>query len=380
MRREIRDPRQDFHARIERYGLHFHTLNGLPYWNESAAYVFSKDEIAELESATNELSQRCLDGAEWVIENRAYDRLHIPEKYWQAISDSWVIDPPSLYGRFDLAFNGHNPPKLLEFNADTPTSLLEAAVIQWHWLQDVQPELDQFNSIWEALVAKWRELSQEGYFSAGHVHFGCEDHAEDVMTVAVLMDTAQEAGLQTKLMNMAEIGWHEDKRLFVDAELEPIQTLFKLYPWEILLEEPFGEYALERANAMHWIEPIWKMVLSNKAILPILWELFPDHPNLLPAYLHDPREMNAYVSKPIWGREGANVTIHASSNQVQSDGEYGDQPMVFQAYEPLPEFNGNHALVGSWVIDCAAHGIGIRESDNAITNDGARFVPHYFCP
>lgn len=380
MHREIREPRQNFHARIEHYGLHFHTLNGLPYWNESAAYVFTQDEIAELESATNELADRCLDAAEWVIENKAYARLCIPEPYWQAISDSWVIDPPSLYGRFDLVYDGHKPPKLLEFNADTPTSLLEAAVIQWHWLKDTHPEFDQFNSIWEALVTKWHELNQEGYFSAGQIHFGCEDHAEDVMTVAVLMDTAQEAGLQTKLMNMAEIGWNEDKRLFVDTELEPIQTLFKLYPWEILLEEPFGAYALERANAMHWIEPIWKMVLSNKAILPILWELFPNHPNLLRAHMSDSSDMSAYVSKPIWGREGANVTVHSGVKIIQADGEYGDQPMVYQAYEPLPEFDGNHALVGSWVIDCASHGIGIRESDSAITNDGARFVPHYFCP
>jgi glutathionylspermidine synthase len=68
------------------------------------------------------------------------------------IREAWAAQPPSLYGRFDLAWSGTGPPKLLEYNADTPTSLVEAAVAQWYWLEQVHPGGDQFNSLHERLV------------------------------------------------------------------------------------------------------------------------------------------------------------------------------------------------------------------------------------
>jgi glutathionylspermidine synthase len=320
----------------------------------------------------------CLAAVERVIEKGELGRLAIPEPAHAVIAKAWEDDPPAIYGRFDLSYDGNGPPKLLEYNADTPTSLLEAAVVQWHWLQEVEPVADQFNSIWEGLVAKWKELRLEGLLDSGQVHFGCMEPMEDLMTTAVLMDTAQEAGLEVHLMHMSEIGWDHDARCFLDARLQPIQTLFKLYPWEWMLRDKFGPLVLQSYGDVQWIEPIWKMVLSNKAILAILWEMFPDHPNLLPSYLDGPREMTEYVRKPFLGREGANVSLHRGEGTVEMPGPYDDGHFVFQAYTPLPQFDGNHAVIGSWVIDGEARGIGVRESDGPITEDFARFVPHYF--
>lgn len=380
MRRELRDPRPDYLQKVEQLGLLYHTFDDKPYWYESAAYVFEADEISELESATNTLHNLCLEAVEWVVTNRRYGLLSIPENLWKPIEKSWERNPPAIYGRFDLVFDGQSPPSMLEYNADTPTSLLEAAVVQWHWLQDVSPQADQFNSIWEGLVEKWGELKSEGYFSSGLVHFGCMEEPEDLMTTAILMDTATEAGLKVHLLNMRDIGWHDLDFRFVDDEARPMDTLFKLYPWEWLLSEEFGDYALKSFSTMDWIEPIWKMVLSNKGILAVLWSLFPGHENLLPAYLDGPRDLEDFVEKPILGREGANVRIVNRLGETCSDGDYGDGPTVFQAYRALPVFEGNHAVIGSWVIDGSARGIGIRESDGPITQDLARFVPHYFTP
>jgi glutathionylspermidine synthase len=378
MRRETRTPREDWKAKVERLGLTFHTLDGEPYWNENAAYRFTSDEITELERVTNQLHEMCLAAVEQTIERRELGRLGIPERAHRVIAKAWEDDPPAIYGRFDLAYDGSAPPKLLEYNADTPTSLLEAAVIQWHWLQDVAPESDQFNSIWEGLVAKWHALKDEGLLPSGHVHFGCMDSAEDLMTTAVLMDTAQEAGLRTSLMPMSEIGWdHVDCR-FVDGRRRPIETFFKLYPWEWMLADEFGTKALRTYGDVQWIEPIWKMVLSNKAILAILWEMYPEHPNLLRAYLDGPRDLEEYVRKPLLGREGANVAIHRQGQTHERSGPYGEGAFVYQAFAPLPVFDGNHAVLGSWIIDGEARGIGVRESDGPITEDTARFVPHLF--
>ncbi|MEZ0327850.1 MAG: glutathionylspermidine synthase family protein [Fimbriimonas sp.] len=378
MLRESRTPRTDWPAKVERLGLTFHTVDDQPYWNEAAAYRFEAAEIAELESATNELHEMCLAAVERVISENLFHRLEIPKEAHQVIAHAWEADPPAIYGRFDLAFDGNGPPKLLEYNADTPTSLLEAAVIQWHWLRDEEPEADQFNSMWEGLFEKWQDLKTEGYLNSGLVHFGCMDAPEDVMTTAVLMDTAKEAGLNVNLLPMREIGWDYDERIFVDQYHQPIKTFFKLYPWEWMLRDKFGPLTLESYGSVQWIEPIWKMVLSNKAILAILWEMYPGHPNLLPAYLDGPRDMANYVRKPFLGREGANVTIAQGGLVTDMPGPYDEGSFVFQEYAPLPVFEGNHTVVGSWVVDCVARGIGIRESNGPITEDLARFVPHYF--
>ncbi len=378
MLRETRSPRQNCREKIERLGLLFHTVDDQPYWNESAAYRFEKPEIDKIEAATNELQATCLEAVERIISQDQFDRLNIPEWVRPTIVNAWDDDPPALYGRFDLAYNGNGDPKLLEYNADTPTSLLEAAVIQWHWLQEVMPQADQFNSIWEGLTAKWKALIEEGYLDSGIVHFGCMDATEDLMTTAVLMDTAAEAGLEPRFMYMNQIGWDSSKDCFVDRGQDRIRTLFKLYPWEWLIKDEFGKHAIRTYSHIQWIEPIWKMLLSNKAILPILWEMYPNHPNLLPAYLDGPHGMTEFVKKPTLGREGANVEIITERTSFTNPGDYGDGQFVWQQYEPLPLFDGNHAVIGSWVIDGEARGIGIRESDSPITQDLARFVPHYF--
>jgi glutathionylspermidine synthase len=149
-----------------------------------------------------------------------------------------------------------------------------------------------------------------------------------------------------------------------------------LYPWEWLIHDEFGHLILQDKNKAHWIEPSWKMILSNKAILPVLWDMFPDCEWLLPAQF-DCVDLNSYVKKPILSREGANVTV-VKNNQYQAhtEGEYGEEGFIYQELCELPKFDDNYALIGSWVIGQEAAGIGIRESNSLITDNGSRFVPH----
>ena len=120
------------------------------------------------------------------------------------------------------------------------------------------------------------------------------------------------------------------------------------------------------------------MVLSNKGILPILWELFPDHPNLLPAYFEPGRIAGDYVQKPLLSREGANVTIHRQGAVLAAEGEYGAEGFVYQAYAPIPRYGSDYATVGAWIVGDEPAGIGIREDETLITRNTSRFVPHYF--
>jgi glutathionylspermidine synthase len=145
-----------------------------------------------------------------------------------------------------------------------------------------------------------------------------------------------------------------------------------------MLHEDFGRHALETAGEVQWMEPIWKMALSNKGILAILWEMFPCHPNLVEAHLDGPHQMQQYVQKPKMSREGANITLVDGDQKLETPGDYGEEGYVWQAAAPLPDFHGKRPVIGSWVIDGEAAGMGIRESDGPVTNNTSRFVPHLF--
>ena len=375
MRRLATPPRPDWREHVERdLGFAFHTINDAPYWDETACYAFTEAQVDELEAATGELEQMALQLVDRVVRagDAAYDRLRIPPFARAAVERSWTVGEKNLYGRFDLRYDGNRPPQLLEYNADTPTAVFEAAVIQWDWLESLWPGRDQFNSLHEKLIDAWRNFGlgrAPVYFSA------VRDHAEDAGTVDYLRDTAIQAGLETARIAIEDIGW--DGHRFLDLDNQPIEALFKLYPWEWILGEAFGQHLL--SGAAQVIEPAWKMVLSNKACLALLWEMAPGHPNLLPAALEPGAIDGAVVRKPIFGREGANVqVIEAGRPLAQTDGPYGAEGFVYQAHAPLPAFDGNYPVLGTWVVASQPAGLGIREDDTAITRDTSRFLPHFF--
>jgi glutathionylspermidine synthase len=378
VRRVASPPRPDWAARVEAVGLPHHTTpQGERYWDESRCYELSMDEVETLESATAELHRLCVEAARHVVQRGRWAELAIPHSAVPLIEASWAAAEPTLYGRFDLAYEGKGAPRLLEYNADTPTSLVEAAVAQWYWLQDTAPNGDQFNSLHERLVAAWPTLvPRRGLGAAPLVHFASVDDPEDLATIGYLRDTAEQAGMATQALFMEEIGWDADRERFVDLDERPIEAAFKLYPWEWMSAEGFAGHLRAAAARTRWIEPAWKMVLSNKGILAILWELFPDHPNLLPAYFDDAL-LEAYARKPLLSREGANVSLVLFGETVaESRGDYGEEGWVYQALAPLPTFDGASAVVGSWVVAGEPAGVGIRESDGPITGNTSRFVPH----
>jgi len=369
--------RPDWVQKVESQGLIYHSTEDQPYWNESAYYAFSEKEINLIEAASTELHEMCLEAAQHIIDNDRFSELSIPDAAIPAIKSAWDNEPPAIYGRFDLAYDGHEL-KLLEYNADTPTALLEASVIQWHWLQECFPRLDQFNSIHEKLLVKWQDLKP---YIREPLHFAYlsekdVDNSEDIMTTGYLMDLALQQGIKSVALTIEDIGWDERQNTFVNQYGDSIQSIFKLYPWEWLLKDDFAKHLLNPANQTQWIEPIWKMLLSNKGILPILWELFPGHPHLLECYRGWPQHMDNYVRKPLLSREGANISVHQGSAVQENPGPYGDEGFVYQAIASIPNFNGAFPILGSWIIDGVAAGIGIRESNSLVTNNMSCFVPH----
>lgn len=355
------------------------------YWNEGVAYEFSPEEMRTIESAIGELHEMHCAAADHILEHGLTGRLAIPDWCVPAITSSWEQRHPSVYGRFDMAYDGEQV-KLLEYNADTPTALFESAYVQLAWLYDLQADLpegvDQWNMLDDALVARWRELAPS--LPTDVVHFGYmnEPTGEDVMNTSYLATTASRAGLETVLVEFATLDLDADGNI-VDPDGQRVQSIFKLYPWEWLITLPAAEMILSTAidRTIHWIEPPYKMLWSNKGVLPILWELFPDHPLLLPSYFDDPHGMTDYVRKPMLSREGSNITIVRHGSEVLTiDGPYGDEGYVCQGYVEIPTFETRDGratpCLGGWLVDGVPAGLAVRESYGPITDNLSRFTPH----
>lgn len=370
MKRISINPRKDYKEKIEGLGFNFHS----DYWKENAYYSFTSDEIELLEKATAECYDMYCSAVQWVIDNDLWELLHIPRNMVPAIIESWERDDLSLYGRFDFAFieeDGKRVPKLLEFNADTPTSLLESSLIQWAWKDELFHDSDQFNSIHERLVNSWIDINQQ--YDSGRYHFACcRENVEDEENLQYLVSTAMEAELNTAEIEMEQLLWNEEDNCFYDPSGEKIETCFKLYPWEWLQIE-----APEACKGdINWIEPLWKSVMSNKAILAILYRLFPESPYILRCK-ENSVGMSNYCKKPIYSREGANVTLVKDEQIIEeSAGDYGEEGYIYQELAELPCFDGNYPLIGSWVIGGEPAGIGIRECKTKITDNMSEFIPH----
>jgi len=369
-----KDP--DWISRVESVGYGYHSDNSVPYWIDHYYYSITEKTADRIYHATNELWQMCLAAVEHVISNQKFHLFHIPDFMHHHIVRTWEQDAPSIYGRFDFAYDAvEDQLKLLEFNADTPTSLFECGVVQWYWKEHhFGSEKDQFNSVHEQLIMSWENVTP--YLKGNVLHFTCiRESLEDLTNLEYLRDTAIQAGIKTKLIYIDEIGWNGQN--FTDLEEEPITAIFKLYPWEWLVNEEFGIHVVNDLLETQWIEPSWKMILSNKALLPVLWELFPEHPLLLESYFDHPGNMSNYVKKPLLSREGANISfVYGNEIIYETPGEYGEEGFVYQAMASLHKEDTGYAIIGSWIIGQEPCGITFRESDYPVTTDKSRFIPH----
>lgn len=363
--------RQGWKEKAEHLGFNFHTIDNEPYWDESAYYQLTLAQVEnDLEEPTREIHAMCLDLVDRVVESEELlGKLAIPPQFYDLIRTSWREGHPHLYGRMDFSYNGTGPAKMLELNYDTPTSIYEGGAFQWIWLEDciksgaISKNADQFNSIDQKLKLAFQQLAIEKPFYFASIKGSMEDKG----TTDYLRDIAEQCGIKTHHIDVEDIGLTADGR-FVDLQNNWIPHLFKLHAWEFIFREPFG--AAVPGCDTQFIEPAWKAILSNKGVLPLLWEMNKGHPNLLPTFVDTDLSKPVapgWVRKPYFSREGSNIDLCTSAGElVRVDGPYTDAPFIRQEF----------TLCGSWVIADEPAGIGFREDNSLITKDSSRFLPH----
>jgi glutathionylspermidine synthase len=307
---------------LESLGFVWHTDSDQSSYISDELVVLSEQEAEAYYEATNELYDMYVEAAEYVVENNLFHEIGIPFNLVDVIKESWENDVHwHLYGRFDLAggIDGR-PIKLLEFNADTPTALFETAIVQWAMLkQNNLEESSQFNTTYEALVANFKRLVtleedvsnfEENYDGWNFLFTSVKGNSEEENTVRLLQHIATEAGYNTEFAYIDDVEFDAEEGIFYnDTNYE---LWFKLIPWEeIALEE--SDLAMLLSNIVKnqkaiIFNPAYTLLFQSKGLLKILWDLYPNHPLLLESSF-EPLEGQKQVKKPIFGREGGNVSI-----------------------------------------------------------------------
>jgi glutathionylspermidine synthase len=366
--------RKDWEKIVVSQGFDFYRndLNS-PYWIEGKYVAFTSEQMEELKCAIQSLHDLCIKAVGIIVESEdLMKRMHIPRTMFPLIRQSWSTQRHMyIYGRFDLLIEeGTGVPKMLEYNADTPTSLLEAGSIQKLWAKDVGKI--QFNEIEERLVERFIEIGKS--LNEETLYFTCiSQHMEDAGNTRYMMKCAEKAGITCKFIYIDHIVYASDLESFVDEQDSIIKYIWKLYPWEWLEKEQFFNHI----DCFTVIEPAWKLILSNKCLLPMLYELFPQHKYLLPAYFTEQELIHKhdYVAKPIYGREGADIVIYKDGKKIESKVKL-DYDKDGYIYQKFCESLLDNVVVGGWVVGDVAAGVSVRQDEGLVTTNTAHFLAH----
>ncbi|WP_458396207.1 glutathionylspermidine synthase family protein [Campylobacter sp.] len=375
---------------LESIGFGWHTdLDGSRYISNELVSI-TQDEAEAFYEATNELYDMYVAAAEYVINNDLFHELGIPFNLVDIIKASWENDVHwHLYGRFDLAGGVDGKPiKLIEFNADTPTSLFETAIIQWAMLKfNNLDEAAQFNDVYEALVENFKRLvtleedtsAFDEYYEGWKILFSSiAGSSEDENTTRLLEAAARDAGFECDFAFASEVSFDDENGIFWNGQ--NWEYWFKLIPWEMIAIDE-SDLALIIKNIIKnqkaiILNPAYTLLFQSKGIMKILWDLYPNHPLLLESSF-EPLNGKKQVKKPFLAREGANVSIINSdgSIEIQNDGEYANGKFLYQEFADFAkDENGNSYQAGMFFAfeGCA---LGFRKGKDIIDNY-SKFVGH----
>lgn len=377
-------------AYLESLGFVWHTdRDETPYISDELV-IISEQEAEAFYEATNTLYDMVIEAAEHVIENNLFHEIGIPFNLIDVIKESWENDVHwHLYGRFDLAGGIDGKPiKLLEFNADTPTALFETAIIQWAILkQNHLEEESQFNALYESLIDNFKRLVtleedvstfEEKYDGWNFLFTSIKGNSEEENTVRLLQHIATEAGFNTEFAYIDEIEFSAEEGIFYNDK--NYELWFKLIPWEdIAFEESdlamLVSDIIKNQKAIIF-NPAYTLLFQSKGLLKILWDLYPNHPLLLESSF-EPLTRQKQVKKPVFGREGGNVSIlDENASELESvDGNYANHKMLYQAYTELATDDNGDSYQAGVFYAYEACGLGFRKGGKILDNM-SKFVGH----
>lgn len=350
--------------------------------------VVDENTATQYYEAAATLYDMFVEAGQYAIDNQLFDEMGISPNLVELVKLSWEEDRNvHLYGRFDLAggFDGQ-PVKLIEFNADTATCLPESAVVQWaHLRTNNEDDSRQFNTLYETLVKQFQYIKLVNNDLTASILFSTmQGFPEDDTNVNILSEAAKEAGFDVDFAYIEDVEFSKEGIFKQDSSgsgnFVRFDFWFKLIPWEFIGgDEPelttlLTEIAKNRLAVI--LNPAYTLLFQSKYILKILWDLFPYHPLLLQTERYVIPHKKS-VSKVLFGREGANVSIIERGGEVleKVDGDYEGQKRIYQEYVEFPKDEEGFSYQAGVFYAGEPCALGFRRGGKILDNT-AQFVGH----
>lgn len=350
-----------------------------------AYFAMSETAYQEVKRATNELHAMFMHATNHVLQDDALlRRFNLPPALWPRIHQSWNNRRNQMItGRFDFSLTPKGL-KVYEYNADSASCHMECGYVQTKWAEHYGCEAGRSAGakLSAKLVEAWAEAEVQGT-----LHIMQDRDLEETYHALYMKRAMEQAGIRCKIIKgVSKLSWDKEGCV-VDADGERINWVWKTWAWETALDQLREEIAdddsvlpqeslkrklarpprlvdvLLRKEVMVF-EPLWTLIPSNKAILPILWQLYPDHPYLLETQyeLTESLTRKGYVVKPIVGRCGANISIFNRNQNLlaETSGQFEQRDQIYQEYFKLPEVNGRYVQVGTFTVAGTIGGVCVR--------------------
>ncbi len=357
-------------------------------------FCLSETAYSELKRATNELHHLFMRATDYVLQDdKLLQHFCIPSTLWPRIRSSWDNRRNSMItGRFDFSIS-ENGLKAYEYNADSASCYLEAARLQAEWATHYGCTIGRSpgEKLYGYLVRAWKSRS-----ITDNLHIMQDLDDEETYHALFMKSAMEEAGLSVKILQgVTNLHWH--KGHIVDSEGLPIKRVWKTWAWETVLDQVRKEMedhdvaiiepdssspprlvdVLLRPDVMVH-EPLWTLIPSNKAILPVMWMLFPDHPYLLNSQfeLTDDLLKSGYVEKPIVGRSGENIVISDTKDIIgQTEGRFGSRQRIYQSLHRLPHIDRMNVQVCSFAVAGSFAGACVRVDPSLVIRGASDVMP-----
>ncbi|WP_254411824.1 glutathionylspermidine synthase family protein [Dyadobacter diqingensis] len=358
-----------------------------PYLGKEVV-IISEETATQYYEAAGTLYDMFVEAGQYAIDHELFAEMGIPANLIELVKLSWEEDRNvHLYGRFDLAGGFDDQPvKLIEFNADTATCLPETAVVQWaHLRTNGEDDSKQFNTLYETLVRQFQYIKLVNNDLTPSILFSAmRDFPEDDTNVNILSEAAKEAGFEVDFAYIDEVEFAQEgifkQETSGSGNFVRFDFWFKLIPWEYIGDDE-PELAVMLTDIVKnrravILNPAYTLLFQSKYILKVLWDLFPYHPLLLQTERH-PITHKKSVSKVLFGREGANVSIMEKGGEVleKVEGDYDSQKRVYQEYTEFPVDGEGFSYQAGVFYTGEPCALGFRRGGKILDNT-AQFVGH----
>jgi glutathionylspermidine amidase/synthetase len=360
-------------------------------------FCISETAIKEIKHATNELNAMFMHATDYVLDNKdLLAKFCIPKPLWERLYKSWNNRRNEMItGRFDFAMT-QDGLKVYEYNADSASCYMECGKIQKKWAKHFgcTEGVCAGDKLHSKLIEAWKESEVKGV-----LHIMLDHDLEETYHALFMQSAIEQAGIECKIIKGVEgLSWDNSGKV-IDSDGIPINWVWKTWAWETALDQIREEcedddFVIIKSLDKNFkkkhpprlvdvllnddvfvFEPFWALITSNKAILPILWSLYPNHPYLLNSSfsLNDEFRKNGYVSKPIVGRCGSNVKIFGPGNSLihQTDGNFEQRNQVYQELFKLQKIGKDNVQIQSFSVLGFYAGAGVRVDPSLIVVAGS---------